>query len=232
MYQACAICREPKEVHLRYGNLIICDNCYHENEELTKINMTPSAQSSRIEALNKSIIEARQIMNTVQIRTDIHNTDITAIMELKNTIDSDSSIVNKPYILAQELMSQYTHLKTVVFDLNQKLVETNSKQRAIQTYLNTLANSLRIEEREKLKIADINYKPNPIKITKVKSIGTNYTGTGPGSREKKVKLDKGLLGRYARELGISTFVLYQVAVQRKCTVELAAEHLKKIMAAE
>lgn len=228
MYQACAICREQKEVHLRYGNLIICDPCFQKNEELTAINMTPQAQSERVESMNQAVIMARQTDATIQVRADVFNAHTAAIVELKNAIDADESISNKAYTLAEELVKRFTHFKTVVFDLNQQLIEANTQQKAIQTYLNTLANTLRAEEREKLRLQDVNYKPNPIKVTKVRALGTVTAGT----RAKKQPLDKVALKKYAKELGVSEFILQQIVVQKNFTVEKAAEHLKKIMAAE
>ena len=100
--------------------------------------------------------------------------------------------------------------------MNEKLVDLNNQQKAIQVYLNNLANKLRAEEREKLKLADINYKPNVVKPV-VKTVKT------------KSKLDKVELRKYAAELGVDEFTLQMLVVAKGLTIEKAAALLRSTM---
>jgi DNA integrity scanning protein DisA with diadenylate cyclase activity len=114
-------------------------------------------------------------------------------------------------------MKRFTHFKSVVFELNQQIVEAGNKQKAIQVYLNQLSNSLRQDEREKLRIADISYKPTSIKSVTPKSIKTVTTSK---------KIDKVELRKYAAELGVSEFTLQMIVVQKGISVATAANLIR------
>lgn len=219
----CEVCdashteENPVKITLHYGNMWFCDSCWIKESEITKANADIAKAQDKVQSVLR---EARHIDNAVEVRTDLFNANTVAIVNLKAEIDNNPSIENKPYTLAEQLMTRFDHFKSVEFELNQKLVEVGNAQKAIQVYLNGMANQLRTEEREKLKIADINYKPTTIKVVKPRAIST--TGT-----KKSTKLDKVELRKYASELGISEFILQSIVVQRGCTVSEAADVLRK-----
>jgi hypothetical protein len=196
-----------------------CDTCWSIEEKAQADNMTETKQQERINnaslKINDAILQARTIDSSINVRTDLFNAATVSIVELKATIDADESLTNKPFALATELMTRFAHFKNVVFELNQKIVEAGNQQKAIQIYLNQLANSLRADEREKLKIADINYKPSAPKSITVKAIKTTAK-----------KLDKVELRKYAAELNISEFTLQMIVVSKGITVEAAARMLR------
>jgi len=214
-------CQETNDLRT-YGGMIVCGNCYAIEMGLLKTNATPAAQQERIEVSNNKMaiaLEAsRAVDNAIQVRTDLFNAATTSIIELKAQIDGNADITNKPYALAEELTKRFEHHKQVVFELSEQIVAAGNSQKAIQIYLNQLANSLRAEEREKLKIADINYKPNPVKPVKTKAIKTT------GSTKK---LDKTELRKYAAELGVSEFTLQMLCVSKGISPETAANQLRK-----
>jgi hypothetical protein len=158
-----------------------------------------SKQSETVKELHEHINRAKVIDESVQMRTDIFNLKTTAIIELKNSIDSNIEIENKPYTLAETLKNRFEHLKARAFQINEELVDVNNEQRAIQTYLNNMSNTLRAEEREKLRIADINYKPNPVKpsVSKIRTVGT----------AKAKKATNKEIADAAKLLGIAEFTL-------------------------
>lgn len=201
-----------------YSTMLMCETCIaREKEHESRSDERLTLHKIRENALNRAIAEARQINDSILVRTDIFNTETTSITNLKKVIDEDASISNKPYALAEELLRQFNHFKQVIFERNQEIVEANNKQKAIQVYLNSLANQLRAEEREKLKIQDINYKPAaPVKPRLIK------TGRG--------KFDKIELRKYATELGIGEFILQAFVVQKGITVEQAANILRRSIA--
>jgi hypothetical protein len=210
------------EITLHYGNLWMCDECWEKDNKLHTEAMKPENVAARIEAVNKPgmiAIEAAKIIdNSIQVRTDIFNAATESIISIKKAIDEDSSITNKPYALAETLKNRFEHFKTVIFEAQETIVQAGNEQKAIQTYLNTLANQLRTEEREKLKISDINYKPQVVKPVKPASIKTSGT---------KAKFNKVELQKFATELGVSAFTLQMICTQKGITPEQAANILRK-----
>lgn len=201
-------------VRLFHGkNQWLCDSCA-EAEIQRQVDSVRQRQLE-LTPVETAINKAAKIDSTIQVRTDLFNAATVAINELKASIDADASITNKPFALAETLMQRFSHFKQVVFELNQQIVEAGNQQKAIQIYLNQLANTLRAEEREKLKINDINYKPGPTKIEKPKAV-----------KVAAKKFDKVELRKYAAELGISEFTLQQIVVAKGISVEEAAKVLR------
>jgi hypothetical protein len=242
----CEICDEIKPCLVHYGNMWTCDECWAKEQESTTKHMSPEAQQARVDAgeiyykerdaylkglhtgnpieaaipINSVLRESAMIDNSIQVRTDLFNAATKAIIELKEAIDNDPNITNKAFTLASTLKDRFEHHKTVVFELNQKLIEEGNRQKAIQVYLNTLSNQLRAEEREKLKIADINYRPAPPKVSKPKTITTHTT--------KKTKIDKSALRKAAADLGVSEFTINMLVVSQNLTIEQAVDKLKNL----
>lgn len=223
----CDICgKEGISVTLKYGNMLMCANCEIQEEKLYQESQKPENVAARLEAVNKPAAElnevlkaARDVDNSIQVRTDLFNAATVAITELKKAIEDDVNITNKPYALAEELKTRFEHYREVVFELNQQIVEAGNHQKAIQVYLNQLANTLRAEEREKLKIADLSYQPAKVKPATPKPIKT----TGG---KKSTKLDKAELRAAAAELGVAEFTLQMLVVSKGCTIAEAKAMLK------
>lgn len=233
----CAICRERESNAIRYGNMPMCNQCWEKEQAMTAENMSPENQQARViaqqQVMERSRIEnatiemSQKIDNSITIRSDIFNAKTTAILDLKAAIDNDETIANKPYALAETLKTRFEHLSSVIFDAQQVVMDGANEQKAIQSYLNTLANQLRSEEREKLKLADISYKPQTIKPT-VKTVKTTGTKASkvPAHRQK---FDKEALKKYATELGVPEFHLQQVVIQQGVTVEKAADIVRAML---
>jgi|SRR5215510_2195500 len=224
----CEVCdKTDVEISCHYGNMWFCDECWAKEDKATKEHQSPEAQQQRVDAYRQSVesrvVEtSRAIDSTIQVRTDLFNAATVEIIDIKKAIDENPEITNKPYALAEELTNRFNHFKQVIFDAQEAIVNAGNGQRAIQVYLNQLANSLRAEEREKLKIADINYKPTS-KPAKVRTISTSQT-------KKSTKLDKAELRKYAAELGVAESTLQMVVVSRGITVEAAANMLRRSIA--
>lgn len=213
----CETCPNIGPVEVRYGNMLMCADCWQKEQNLTKENMTPEKQSARIAEMNHKLETSRSIDASITVRSDLFNAATMSIVELKKTVDNNPAIENKPYHLASELMTRFTHFKKVIFDAQQQIVDATNSQKAIQVYLNNLANQLRAKEREKLKIADINYQPTSIKPAKPASIKTR----------KPVAINRADLKKYASELGVSDFTLQMLCVSKGITPQEAAEQLRK-----
>lgn len=224
----CEVCEKSDiKITCHYGNMWFCDDCWKKEEQYTKENQSPENQQARVLSVThpiKNAVEtAEKIDSSIEIRTDLFNAATVAIVDLKKSIDENPEITNKPYALAEILKKRFEHFQEVVFDLRKQEIEATNNQRAIQVYLNNLANQLRAEEREKLRIADINYKPAAIKEPKVKSVTTRQTS-------KKTKIDKVSLRKAASELGISEFTLQMLCVSQGLSVEDAVKKLRDMQA--
>ena len=215
----CDCCPNVGPVEIRYGTMLMCVECWTKEQAAQLANNTPEKQQERVNYLNVAIEAARAQDATIQVRTDIFNAATIAIVELKAAIDNDPNITNKPFALASELATRFEHFKAVIFQKNQEIVEAANQQKAVQVYLNNLSNQLRSEEREKLKLSDITYKPNAPKL----KVATPKIKTTGGSK----KLDKAELRKYAAELGIPEFTLQMLVVSKGLTVEAAANMLRK-----
>lgn len=191
----CDFCEYVGVVTTTRANELACPDC-RAKIELGTLNPVNNA----------TVAVAKEVDARIQVRTDLFNAATVAIIDLKKSIDTDESIVNKPYVLAQTLMERFTHFKQVIFAANETIVDASNNQKAIQVYLNQLANQLRTEEREKLKIADINYQPTSVKpISKPKPIKT--TGTSK-------KIDKAEVRKVCAELGIPEMMLQMILVAK------------------
>lgn len=216
----CEICGLELEVVNTLGNILMCHDCNDNEQKLQSANQSPESLIERQEFTSdvRSIaLQATRIMDqAIQVRTDLFNAEVVAIVDLKNIIDLDDSITNKPFALASELKTRFEHFQSVIFDKQREIVGASNSQRAIQTHLNELANKLRAEEREKLKLNDINYKSNDVsKVIKVKTVSV-----------KKPKLDIELLKSTANELGIPLFTLQSFVTAKNCSIEVAANMIR------
>lgn len=199
-----------------FTDMLMCQDCIDKEIAAMKEHLSEDKQEARLNEANKVLQVSKHIDFNIQVKEDIFNAETIAIVDLKTAIDSDVAIENKQYKLAETLLERYTHFKKVIFDLNAQVVEVANQQRAVQTYLNQLANKLREEERAKLKIADINYKPGEIKVAKAKA---------PSKRS----LDVAELKSLALKLGLPHTALQMMCVSRNLTPQQAYDEMAKAL---
>lgn len=216
----CDYCDSTESLKQLDDNLV-CPNCeakgiHRANQNAKLVGQGHDLSVNKPININDVLRQSRDIDSSIKVRTDIFNAATVAIIDLKKSIDEDTTIENKPFTLATELVNRLNHFKSLIFGLNEQILEAQNNQQAIQRYMNQLANQLRADEREKLKIQDIHYNPGPPKKVTVKSI-----------RLAKPKLDKVELRKYATELGIPEFTLQMVVVSKGITVQAAAELISK-----
>lgn len=169
--------------------------------------------SEKIEALLKNITPD----NGIEVKSDIFNASIPSILELKEQIDAanpDASESDRYFALAQRLKDRFEFLKNVIFHARDVELAAGNEQKSIHTYLVGIANKLRAEEREKLKLEFPEYKPAAPKLTKSKAPSVK-------------KLDKAELIKWANEVGMPLSVLQTVCMTKNMTPEQAANFLRK-----
>lgn len=193
-----------------FMTMLMCPECVAKE----KILQNDSKQNED-KRLTNLLDRSRTVDYSIQVKEDIFNSETISITEIKKFIDSDENIANKAYILAERIMDRINHFQKVIFDKQAEITEESNKQRAAQSYLNQLVTQLRVEEREKLKLKDINYRPSETK-TKVKKI------------ETKKGFDKHELVKWANSVDIPLAAFQMVCVAKNMNPEQAAEHFKKI----
>ena len=214
--ECCPSIVAERSIKIYGGNMKMCISCFNKEIQAQIELVKTENQQARITTMHDALERAKAIDSAVSVRTDLFNAATVSIVDLKAIIDNDETVNNKNFKLAETLMERFEHFRSVVFEANATIVNATNNQKAIQVYLNQLSNQLRAEERAKLKIQDINYKPKEVKPVKPRAITT-----------ARKKLDKVALRQYASELGVSEFTLQMIVVSKGITVEKAADILRK-----
>lgn len=176
----------PAKSLVKFKTMWMCPACYRKEvalDEQSKAEAEQRVAESRAISANNLIEFSRKQDQSVQVVTDIHNAYTVQIMELEAAIQNDETIpADKKHVtLASELHTRYAHLAKVMFDARTMLAEAGNQQRAIQTYMNTLSNKLREDERAKFVLADISYNvEKQVKRAKKASVAN------PAKQAKKI----------------------------------------------
>lgn len=219
------------ELIVHMNDMILCAIC--RMKDLTARQNIADTANARIKEHNSNVIEnqvthfgnitlemSKQLDQTIQVKTDIFNANIISIAQLKDAIWADDSITNKHFKLAEILTARFNHLQDVIFKARETQIAAGNEQKSIHQYLNDLSNKLRKEEREKLQLKDINYKPESPKLDKIK----------PPSVKKT---DKEEIRKYcsdlSKELGlpIGEQVLQMIMLRHNMSVEQASNHFRR-----
>ena len=230
----CECCSNSGNMEI-FAGMLMCADCIGKEKIAIAEYQTPEKQEARLqEARNTGVLninnildKARAVDYTVQVRTDIHNAETVANAEVKAAIWANAEIPadQKQFEYAKFMQERITHLQTVIFDANELVVAAQNKQRAVQAEFNVLANSLRQDERDKLKILSPNYKPGVVsKPARTKS-------------PKKPSFDKNELFKQIEQLHkegfdiVTASMLQSTCVQRQMTPAQAADVMRKTFGA-
>lgn len=201
----------------KFIDIKMCAPCLDRELECQKDLKDPAKQAERLQAHrnleNVHLEHIRQENARLKVSTDIFNAKIKSIADLKKEIDS-SEIENKNFTLAKVLNERYVHLNNLLHEHHGKIAEYENEQRAIQTFYNDFSKQLREEERKKLQLADLTYKPLPV-VQKVKK------------ETPKKKYDKTGIAAASMISGIPEQLIQMVCVARDITPEAAVMILKE-----
>lgn len=241
--QVCELCDTTKGPLLSYNTMLMCDSCYKKEREAEKENalraqdrvkeLTQPAwvgkDSDRYDkAIERTPIESiiqsnpeLKVDTTIKVKTEIFNAKTKSIIDIKDEIDLDPSIVfkDKSYELGKRVLADFQHLRNVLFNFDQAYHKERdnktSELRSQQTFLNELANRISKEERDRIGLKDLSYKPLPPKAPKAPKV-------------KKKKFNKKELKEYSDKLGGNVeYLLQGLCVQKDITVEEAYNIVKK-----
>lgn len=219
----CSVCKRNVIDHTEDA---VCESCGIQGlcNDVNNILSCPKCESwyTTAEATDKTLhekaVETRlafqQTDANIKISTDIFNAKTVAIHKIKTAIDADPAITNKDFALAQLIESRFLHLKDIIFARRAEVVEAENEQKAIQIYYNELAKRLRQEERERIRLKDVQYQPLPVVVKK--------------SREVKIKkYDVDGIKRVSADTGVGASILQMLCVQHNITPIEAARLYKE-----
>src|SRR5574339_135066 len=205
----CEVCGNSGTCNLMYGNILMCMDCEAKEQKIIA-----EKKAEQVKNGNPLLEIAQQVDTTIQVRTDIHNAETMAIVDIKKTIDEDTSIPNKHFALSKILETRYLGYKDKVFSLKEEITKLETQQRAIQTYYNELSKQLRAEEKAQIKLRDVTYQPKEPKQIK--------TPKGKKQSINKIELDK-LCAEHNVPKNIVSIVLLQ---KPELTIAEAVRHVK------
>jgi len=236
----CEVCPNKGKMNI-YAGMLMCDDCIqkekdHQSPEKQAERLAnyhanlPATEPSGILNINNLLDKARALDFSVKVVTDVYNAETVATHEVFASIDADTEIPTdqKQFKKAEFLTERQTGLQKTIFDHNQAIMDAQNRLRVAQQELNKIVNTLRAEEREKLKILSPEYKPGVVKSPK-------ETVSKP--RAKKVKFDKRELMDVCAELVKEGFIatwdmLQGICVRRDMTPKQAADVVRKTQAAK
>src|SRR5438552_1349413 len=72
----CEVCGAVGQVDLMYGSILMCQSCYQKELDLANQNNKPEViqarlNQSRIDSLNRTLSEAKEIDNSIRVSSDL-----------------------------------------------------------------------------------------------------------------------------------------------------------------
>lgn len=208
-----------------FGDLALCRDCVAKEMKAALDYQRPELQEARLDAYKREQAEilrmSREIDNSLELSSDLFNANTVAIEALKAAIDSDESIApeQKNFALATELKTRFHKHKDVIFAKQQEIMAEYNAQRAEHQYLNTLTNKLTANERARLQLENINYKPTPINIRTPKI--SKPKGLSKSELKAQVKHYANLLGEGYE------FMIHTIMTSKGLNPEEAYNWIKK-----
>lgn len=208
----CESCGRTGKCEIVWGKLLLCEECTAK-ERATESNKPPGVYETP--TANPILEIAKAIDTTVKIRTDLHNAETVAIIDLKRSIDEDDGITDKHFALSICLDEKYKKYSDVIFSAREEIVKAESAQRAIQTYYNDLSKKLSAEKKAQIKLKDVTYQPVEPKVVKPKS--------------PKVTVNKLELKKLCEEYGVPEYIVSVVILQKGMSIIDAVKHVKRTL---
>lgn len=236
----CEVCPNKGKMNV-YAGMLMCEDCIqkekdHQSPEKQAERLAdyhasiPQREPSGVLNINNLLDKARTVDYGIKVVTDIFNAETVSTMEVFASIDADSTIPSdqKQFERAKFLTERQAHFQKVIFEHQSAVIDAQNRLRVSQQELNKIVNTLRAEEREKLKIISPEYKPGAVKAPK---------DTVSKPRTKKVKFDKKELMDVAAKLQAEGFacdwsILQMMCVRRDMTPVQAAEVIRKTQKGE
>jgi hypothetical protein len=144
---------------------------------------------------------------------DFFNAEVQSIVDLKDEI-LKSGVENPNYEHAKQIRLRHTYLQEKLISLRKEESETLSRMRGIETRWNDLANKLRKDEQDELKLKNLEYKPISPKEPKAPSV-----------KKPSRKYDKNELIEVGKKYGIPYQTIQSICITKNCSAEEAIKIL-------
>lgn len=236
----CKMCKRPEQDHgpnaqcevcektgdcVDVNGILMCPSCL-ENELSSSANKSNgkeqpfTGESKTYQTTEAGVIKSiadsvRDMDSRLSGKPEFFNAETISIEEIKNQLNEDSTITNKRFELAKIVHQRIVDFEKALFDVRQKEFELSDRQQAGRVYLNNLANQLTSEEREKVRLKDINYPVTQPKL---------QTHKAPSTKSKSNKEE---LREAAAKYGIDASAIQTVCVARNLSIDAAIELMKK-----
>lgn len=208
---------------------MLCPECNRKEMAIIAAEVadyqTPEKQQARLDAYNATakpyeqlIRDARKIDESIHVSTDIFNAKTVSFQEFREAILKDDSIPSdkKHFEMARIAKERIKHFSAVIFELDRAKIEAYSEQKSWHIQLNELANKLRLEDREQLKISDITYDVKMPKTVTPRAIKMSQKAPS------KIELRK-----VANELGMPEHTIQLVMTSKNWNLEQVATHFRR-----
>ncbi len=151
------------------NDILLCASCY-EKENQVPVEPAPVIDTSVINGISLGSIPivTNCLADLPSDGNEFFNARTIAIKELELRINADDSIApdQKRFFLTQQMLIRQTILKDNLFKVKELELEIQSERAANQIAINRLAPLIRKEERAKLQLEHIEYKPSEPKSPK------------------------------------------------------------------
>lgn len=229
----CKICKRPEQDHgsdaecevcSKHGDcvdvngILMCPGCLENEISGKKEESKQMAQTNPLNSGNPIQRLADMVRDSdarISSRPEFFNAETMAIEDIRKQLESDNSVLNKRFELAQIVYQRVVDFEKALFEVNQTRFEMNDRQQANRVYLQSLSQQLTAEEREKVRLKDISY---PVQQPKLQT---------PKAPSTKAKSNKEELREAAAKYGVDTIAIQTVCIARNLTIEQAIELMKK-----
>ncbi len=208
---ACCICGIKDNIEI-WETQLWCPEC--KNKEVDAQQGIADTVDERVAQLAKQV----EIDTSIKTTKDFFNAKTTSMIRIRELIDEDDTITteDKNFEEAKRILDRLKRFSKVLFQLKQKELEVAKETRVMQSHLNDLANKIRTDQREQLRLKDITYKPVSPKISKPRKI-------------KKPKFNKKELREVATSLQMPEYDIQTICVQKNFTPLEAKTYLQSMI---
>lgn len=191
--KVCEACENEVEKLTTYKTMQFCDTCLAKEKDAEKVlaeQAEDRVRESREIVVRELTLRKLSPDEVIQSRPDYFNAEAQSHIDLMKEIEADATIDNKYYAIAQRMKIRLEHLQSKLMEVREHELRLASEERAVHVTLNHLANKLREEEKERLKLQDINYKPSQVVVKPKKEKGPAKPSVSNNELTEKCNAEK------------------------------------------
>ena len=208
----CEVCGSTDSVST-YKTIKFCAKCLIKEKE-AEVELK-KGEKERVEAVAKAVNGS--VVENISVKSDYFNAEVGSIVAKAKELENDSNVTNKQFELAKWMKERFEDLQKKLIQVREVENQIISSQTALQSHLQQMTNKLREDERNLLKLKDINYKPAVVKDPTTKTSKPRVQGPK--------KFDKEELNQIAKQYNLNPSLLQMTCVARNVSPKDAAQIL-------